>query len=687
MIRKYGQFVRTNEEAAPRIPNSPEYWIKKLGKKGKDVMLYTHDDLDGIFSAIAIKKYLIDHDFDIIGYGLVSYQEGWSIVKIDPEVINVAVDFAETHPDVDVYIDHHGEFVDGDKITDEARKRGSIKTKTGSAYEGIMDQLGLPVDSLVLSVIDMVDSAKYDEYGVKWTDLLDFDPAEIKKKPNAKLLFAGAFNQLLKRGEDTTIIEVIHNVDEPSIYKIFDYMKRLYPGNNLLLPRGVKEEDLTPEELETVPGKDFVGDSKGRIDQMKTRTRGHADFKGIVMSQEEFKEQFTEHIEHGSRSKYSGQTADVIKLDGYCVIGEMAFLGSGTWANAIRARAIIQQDVESGRLPKEAGNIKWVLLQYGDTLQICSYGKIENYPDYDLPKSPEGKPIDDLKVFCVDLLAMFRNKLTFGNDNTIAGGHKGIGSISNVGSGTFSLPPDSGEYYYLGFRYLDLFKNYIIASLSKVPWKLDLSWQNPFSPETVEQPIPMNAKVLMVNQIRKINKKTGEVYKPGDYERRPSMRTMRANEIRLKQIEEERAELARKDHLAIVDARQEYYRTHGGRDLGYEEWSKLSQVEKDKLEKEKKEKKDEPESDVKTVRENLNEGSDWILLNSINKFVDEYSGDFLDRDRPLYDTIEVGDEGYDELVAQLDDKDRETYDYVMKNNRPMTESKRLKGYNKFISKK
>ncbi len=59
MIKKYNQFIeKTFEEAAPRIPNSPEYWTKKLGKKGKDVMIYTHDDLDGIFSAIAIKKYL-----------------------------------------------------------------------------------------------------------------------------------------------------------------------------------------------------------------------------------------------------------------------------------------------------------------------------------------------------------------------------------------------------------------------------------------------------------------------------------------------------------------------------------------------------------------------------------------------------------------------------------------------------
>ena len=567
-----------------RIPNNLDYWVKKRGKKSKDVMIYTHDDLDGLISAIAIKKYFKEHGFNIIGYGLVSYQESWKVITINTEVINVAVDFAEPHPDIDVYIDHHGDFVEGDKIAELAKKKGAVKTKTGSAYEGIMDVLGLPVDSLVLSVIDMVDAAKYDEYGVKWTDLLDFNPAEIKKKPNAKLVFAGAFNQLLKRGEEATIIETIDNVDEPSIYKIFDYMRRLYPGNNPNLPRGSRPEDFSLYELSKM-GKDFIDDSRGRIEQMKTRTRGSSELKGIIKSQQEFKDKFIEHIEYGqkSRSKFAGQSADVIKLDGYCVIGEMAFLGSGTWANAIRARAIIQQDVESGRLPKQAGNIKWIVLQYGDTLQVCTYGNIDDYDVNDLPTSPTGKLIDDLKVFCVDLVEKLRT-IGFSNTETMAGGHKGIGSISNVGNAVFNLPPDDKNYPYLGLRYIDILKNYMIGSLSKIQWGLDLSWDNPFSPEYVEELIPMNAKVMMINQIRKINKKTGEIELPENYEKKPSLKQMRENEAKLKQLEKELEEQRIKDHMTLNDARHEYYRTHGEKDLSYEEWSKLSTEEKEKIE-------------------------------------------------------------------------------------------------------
>ena len=122
----------------------------------------------------------------------------------------------------------------------------------------------------------------------------------------------------------------------------------------------------------------------------------------------------------------------------------------------------------------------------------------------------------------------------------------------------------------------------------------------------------MNAKVMMVNNIRTINKKTGEIEKPGDYEKRPSIKQMRENEITLKKLEDERDELARKDHLALVDARHEYYRTHKEGDMGYEEWSALNKEEQTKLEKEKEE---EPESDIKSVRESKS------VIKNYNKFV------------------------------------------------------------------
>jgi hypothetical protein len=261
-------------------------------------------------------------------------------------------------------------------------------------------------------------------------------------------------------------------------------------------------------------------------------------------------------------------------MDGYCIIGKLAFVGSGTWANAIRARAIIQQDIESGRLPEEAKNIKWVFLQYGDTLQICGYGKVEKYKEEDLPKNKDGSPINDLKKFCVNTLNNFKTKLNFSNTATIAGGHTGIGTISNIGGSSFMIPPDEGNYNYLGLKYLDIFKNYIIASLSEVPWKLNLSWENPFSSESSEEPVPVDARVMKINQIRKVNKKTGEIEKPIDYEKKPSMKMMQQNAAKLKQLEKEAEEIRQKEVIQMSKAKHEYYKNKKEDDnTPYEEWS------------------------------------------------------------------------------------------------------------------
>ena len=591
MLNNYRIFVsnlkKINEMAAPRIPNSTDYWEKK-GKKGKDVMIYTHDDLDGVFSGIAIKKYLIGKGFNIIGYGIINYQEGWDVFDIDTNVINVAVDFAEMHPDIDVYIDHHGEFIEGDESDEAAKKVGAIKTKTGSAYEGILDQLGLPVDSLVLNVIDMIDSAKYDFYEVKWTDILDFDLEKIKNTPKSKLLFASVFNQLLKRGDYRTIIEVIHNVDEPSIYKIFNYIKKLSPGNNPWLKRGMSEDDIDFDDPK-YQGKEFIDDGKYRIEQMKNRTRGGAEFKDILHSQKEFLEHYLTTISYpkDSRSKFAGQESNVIKLDGYCIIGDCAFVGSGTWANALRARAIIQQDIESGRLPKEANRVKWVFLQYGDTLQMCSYGDVSDIDIDDLPKTKDGEVINDLKKFVTNLKQNFELEFGFSNENTNAGGHIGIGTVSNIGVAKFDIINATEKTKYLvGLRYLDIIKNYIIKSLSQVPWRLDLSWENPFSTTRLEEPVPMDARVMKLDQIRGIDHKTGNIILPDNYVRKKPMNMLKKDAIVAKQLEKELEEQRKQDRLNKDKAKHEYYKNRKEGEPNYEEWTeqqKNTQIDLKKL--------------------------------------------------------------------------------------------------------
>lgn len=451
--------------SAPRIPNSEQYWINK-GKDGKNVVIYFHDDLDGIFSAIAIRNYLQKNNFNIIGYGVVNYSEGWNEIDIHKNYINVAVDFAETHPDMDVYIDHHGEAF-GEDNTDYA-----IKTRTCSAYEGILQQLGLPQHSITLDPIDMVDSAKYPEYGLSFRDTMYYDINFFKKTKNPKLYYTASMNQFIKRGCWKTLIDVVHNTKDVSVYEIFNNFKKYYPGNN-------KE-------------KEFVDDGFWRIGEVRIKTRGEIDArKPVFNSQKEF-------LLH-NQYKLSNDKVTWF-LSGYQIIGNLCFIPTGTWANAIRARAIIEEDIEKGIIPEN--QIKFILLQYGATLQMVCFDKIDEIPENELPLLKNGKRVKNIGKYMSDLLENIKSHLDYtdpstfvGSDDdiTVAGGHGGIGTISNI---TGKVENDE---IFKGTKFLDLIKNKIIKDISGAKWNnLKMIWSNNDEKNTTKA---IN-RFMFTNQIR-----------------------------------------------------------------------------------------------------------------------------------------------------------------------------------------
>lgn len=494
-------------EAAPRIPKLTEkgldYW-KSKGKRGKDVMIYAHDDMDGIFSAIAVKSRMLDLGYNIVGYGLLDYMTSWKNTSINPEMINVAVDFAEMPKNdrkdlIDIYIDHHGEYSETEK--ENYKENPVIKTKTGSAYEGICQVIGSQIDMITLYSIDMIDSAKYDEYHVDWRDILDFSWEKfikIAKKEGkvnvtpfkgskgdmlgwpiiAKLTFAGAFNQFLKRSDYKTIIEVIDNVKDPSIYAIYLAMKKIYPGNNIW-----KKSSESGE-------KDFVEDSQDRLQKMQSRTRGAgSEVKQIFNSQRE----------------YADANAGGQALKGYQIIGNLMFVPTGTWANALRARSILMTEYDNGVIPEDH-KVNFIMLQYGNTLQICSVEKMDKISDLPVIK---GVKIENLGKYMSDVLGNFQKYFGYYEPNTeigqdeltVSGGHIGIGTISNVvgkvnqekANNKFRDLLGSGEdreivkavgigrglvKKFNGRRFLDLIKNKIIADLSGLNelWPISFKW-------------------------------------------------------------------------------------------------------------------------------------------------------------------------------------------------------------------
>jgi len=482
-------------DSAPRIPNSEEYW-KRKGKTGKEVCLVFHDDMDGIVSAVIIKKHLIAHGFKIKKYGVINYQEGWQAFQIDSKLITIAVDFADNIPGVDVYIDHHGRFSE-DLI--RTQKTYAIKTTTGSAAEGIAQQLGVPFSNDTKDWIDMIDSAKYVEYDIDIKCILDFDLKEIVKSKNAKLRFAATMNQLLKRSDHRTFIEVTNACPDASIYNIFRLFKIFYPRNNPNFRSGDEPE--------------FVEDAKLRLDKMKKRTRGELLYrqgydqgkKIIFNDQNDFWNSFANNLpnpdENGdlvnpddpnSPENFKWQ----LKPGVYQIIGNLMYVPSGTWANPPRAKAIYYQDIESGVIPDDPKR-NFVVIQYGNTLQIADLRPMKSVNQEYLPKDKNGNTITDLGKYCSNLVKNFETHLDYQDERTVSGGHWGIGTISNIFG-------KCKKKNYEGVKFLDLFKNKIINDLSGVKWGLTMPW-NEIELKKVIKPDEVNKKLVDIDDIRSEN--------------------------------------------------------------------------------------------------------------------------------------------------------------------------------------
>ena len=469
-IKNFKKFELITESAV-RMPVDIEYW-KRKGKSGKDVALYSHDDMDGIFTAIEMKNWLLSKGFNIVKYGILNYTDGWKHTTLDPKLINVVLDFANMPGDerdelVDYYLDHHGTFT---PEQEEKYKNSPVKKlHTASAYEAVLIALGLPQDQLKTDAIDMIDAAKYDQYKVSWQRLLNFDIPDminfakksisrkadledlLKKSPEntiqlrsegelviflqdffdiepngvfdeetekavkkfqlnnslktdkdpkfgvvdsqtwsaisrkfsfkGRLEFAAAFNQFLKRADTKTIISVIENCKNVSIYNIYNVMSKVSPYHNIP-QKGPNKGVMT----------DFKTDAQERLGKMQKMTRGKST-KKVYPSRQEFLKDF----QSGNKIDLSGQ--------GYQLIGNLAFVPTGTWANALRVRSIIEKDFMDGVIAKEPD---FVLLQYGGTLQVCSYKPISKIQNLPVLKS-KGTVVNDLGVYMTGLLNDFQD--------------------------------------------------------------------------------------------------------------------------------------------------------------------------------------------------------------------------------------------------------------------------------------
>ena len=92
--------------------------IKALAKRYPKAKIYFHQDLDGVTTAIAMKKYLEDNGIDVVDSEVIQYGEKeFSVKKPDAsgDVMPVLVDFAHGKPMFVIHTDHHDTQVGAEK--------------------------------------------------------------------------------------------------------------------------------------------------------------------------------------------------------------------------------------------------------------------------------------------------------------------------------------------------------------------------------------------------------------------------------------------------------------------------------------------------------------------------------------------------------------------------------------------
>lgn len=137
--------------------------ITQLAKDFKEAEIYFHMDLDGVTSAIGLKKYLEKYGIKTVDSHHIQYGgREFAVPKPKPGRLNVMVDFAHGKPMMHIHTDHHSNQSGVEKDTSSKFKHDPSNVQTISQEISPSD-LFPPED---IKMISMIDSAQYDKYDV-----------------------------------------------------------------------------------------------------------------------------------------------------------------------------------------------------------------------------------------------------------------------------------------------------------------------------------------------------------------------------------------------------------------------------------------------------------------------------------------------------------------------------------------
>ena len=212
--------------------------ISALRKRYPKAEIYFHQDLDGVTTAIAMKRYLEDNGIQVVGSHVIQYgDKEFAVKKNDAkgDVMPVLVDFAHGKPMFKIHTDHHDRQVGVEKGTSKQFRGARSNVET-------LSQVVSPTsDVLLINTVDSADFAKHDitpEEVVNYIYRLDKDKSLQKNK----MLLGFVINKLLLAFKNKPgFLEGLVMDSEPSLLSILNNIKVWMTKTNAASPEALQK--------------------------------------------------------------------------------------------------------------------------------------------------------------------------------------------------------------------------------------------------------------------------------------------------------------------------------------------------------------------------------------------------------------------------------------------------------------
>ena len=425
--------------------------INALKKRYSKAEIYFHQDLDGVTTAIAMKKYLEDNGIKVVDAHVIQYgDKEFAVKKLDAQgdTMPVLVDFAHGKPMFVIHTDHHDRQVGVEKGTSKQFRGARSNVETISQVVSPTDLFPSPD----INLINTVDSADFARQDITPDEVVNFIYKFDKDKSlqKNKMLLGFVINKLLlafknKKG----FLEYLVMESEPSLLSILvnirDWMKRYsMPEPEILQKHGeaYKERMKSYSKMNV---EDSIIFQYGGGDMMKpgsydryTPFRNNPDADFLILA-------WPMGLLQVSCNPFKKER----ELKGVN-LGEIAQEVLGKWESQLKQKEIplstikwISESSKDFNTESVGFTFKDFAALYGKNYtnkrggreELTHIGEMMNVPFKDLPEEHK-EMLDDITINAWDLI------------QANSGGHKCITNISGLNYLGRSKRPPEGKYKY-----------------------------------------------------------------------------------------------------------------------------------------------------------------------------------------------------------------------------------------------